>query len=134
MCQTLEELGHPQPRTPIQTDNSTAHALLTNKIILKALKAKGMILRWLKCREEQEQFQYYWRLGTQNLADYFTKHHPPSHHIAVLHTLLTPTNDQIHQTLWENKRRKTQKAKQYNIVYKTAIKYASVQTMTATSA
>jgi hypothetical protein len=35
----LEELGHPQPQTPIQTDNSKAHALLTNKILPKALKA-----------------------------------------------------------------------------------------------
>jgi hypothetical protein len=42
MRKTLEELGHPQPRTPIQTDNSTAHALLTNKIIPKALKAMDM--------------------------------------------------------------------------------------------
>ena len=37
MRQTLEELGHPQPRTPIQRDNATAHALLTNKIMPKAL-------------------------------------------------------------------------------------------------
>jgi hypothetical protein len=28
MQQTLKELGHPQPHTPIQTDNSKAHALL----------------------------------------------------------------------------------------------------------
>jgi hypothetical protein len=42
MRRTLEELGHPQPRTPIQTDNSTAHALLTNKILSKALKAMDM--------------------------------------------------------------------------------------------
>ncbi len=33
---TLEELGHLQPRTPIQTDNLTAHTLLTNKILPKA--------------------------------------------------------------------------------------------------
>ena len=32
MRTTLIELGHPQPRTPMQTDNATAHALLTNKI------------------------------------------------------------------------------------------------------
>jgi len=37
MRHTLEELGHPQPRTPIQTDNKTAHDLLTNKIMPKAL-------------------------------------------------------------------------------------------------
>jgi hypothetical protein len=40
--QTLEELGHPQPWTPIQMDNSTALALLTNKILPKALKAMDM--------------------------------------------------------------------------------------------
>ncbi len=39
---TLKEMGHPQTRTPIQTDNSTAHALLTNKIMSKALKAMDM--------------------------------------------------------------------------------------------
>jgi hypothetical protein len=39
---TLEELGNPQTHTPIQTDNSTAHALLTNKILPKALKAMDM--------------------------------------------------------------------------------------------
>jgi hypothetical protein len=46
MRQTLAEMGHPQPRTPIQTDNSTAHALLTNKILPKALKA-NMRFHWL---------------------------------------------------------------------------------------
>ena len=30
MRHTLEEMGHPQPRTPIQTDNKTANDLLTN--------------------------------------------------------------------------------------------------------
>jgi hypothetical protein len=37
MRQTLAELGHPQPRTPMQTDNATAHAILP-----KALKAMGI--------------------------------------------------------------------------------------------
>jgi hypothetical protein len=37
MRQTLVELSHPQPRTQMQTNNATAHALLTNKIIPKAL-------------------------------------------------------------------------------------------------
>jgi hypothetical protein len=34
----------------------------------------------LKCREAQEQFCIFWRPGGQNLADYWTKHHPSSHH------------------------------------------------------
>ena len=29
---TLEELGHKQPKTPIQTDNSTAMGVVSNKI------------------------------------------------------------------------------------------------------
>jgi hypothetical protein len=32
MRHTLEELSHPQPPTPMQTDNKTAHDLLTKKI------------------------------------------------------------------------------------------------------
>jgi hypothetical protein len=47
MRRTLKELGHPQPRTAIQTDNATAHALLTNKILPKALKAMEMRFHWL---------------------------------------------------------------------------------------
>ncbi len=42
MCHTLEEMGHPQPQTPIQMDNKTANDLLTNKIMPKALKAMDM--------------------------------------------------------------------------------------------
>ncbi len=42
MRTTLKELGHPQTRTLMQTDNSTAHAQLTNKILPKALKAMDM--------------------------------------------------------------------------------------------
>jgi hypothetical protein len=56
MQRTLKELGHPQPRTPNQTDNSTAHALLTNKILPKALKAIDMRFHWLCCRAAQTSF------------------------------------------------------------------------------
>jgi hypothetical protein len=45
----LKELGHPQPPTPMQTDNKTANDLLTNKIMPKALKAMDMRFHWLQC-------------------------------------------------------------------------------------
>jgi hypothetical protein len=93
MHQMLAELGHPQPCTPMQTNNATAHALLTNKILPKALKAMDMRFHWLRCRNAQGQFCYYWKPGTQNLADYFTKHHPTSHHKSVRLTILTPAKD-----------------------------------------
>ncbi len=93
MRHTLEELGHTQPRTPIQTDNKTADDLLTNKIMPKVLKAMDMRFHWLRCRDAQGQFRYYWRPGTQNLADYFTKHHPASHHKASRPMYLTSSSD-----------------------------------------
>ena len=93
MRKTLEEMGHPQPRTPIQTDNSTAHALLTNRILPKALKAMDMRFNWLRCRDAQGQYRFYWRPGTQNLADYWTKHHPASHHKSFRPQILTSPTD-----------------------------------------
>ncbi len=49
MCQMLVELGHPQPRMPMQTDKAMAHVLLTNIILPKALKAMDMCFPWLRC-------------------------------------------------------------------------------------
>ena len=68
MRQTLIKLKHPQPCTPMQTDNATAHALLINKILPKALNAMDMRFHWLRCRNAQGRFRYYWQPGTQNLA------------------------------------------------------------------
>jgi hypothetical protein len=55
---TLKEMGHPQMCTPIQTNNLTAHALLTNKIMPKALKATDMQFHWLRCRKAQDQYRF----------------------------------------------------------------------------
>jgi hypothetical protein len=101
MHQMVVELCHPQPCTPMQTDNATAHALLTNKILPKALKAMCMHFHWLRCYNAQGQFCYYWRPGTQNLTDYFTKHHPTSHHKSVRPTILTPANYPEYTKLFE---------------------------------
>jgi hypothetical protein len=57
MCKTLKELGRPQPWTPMQTDNSTAHPFLTNKILPKALKAMDMRFHWLRCCKAQGHYQ-----------------------------------------------------------------------------
>ena len=78
--QCLEELGHKQPPTPIQVDNTTAVGFMTKTIKQKRSKAIDMRFYWLQDRCEQGQFKIYWAPGKQNLADYHTKHHPPSHH------------------------------------------------------
>ena len=38
---------------------------------------------WLHDRVRQGQFYVHWKKGTENLADYATKHHPTKHHVAV---------------------------------------------------
>jgi len=57
--QILTELGHPQPRTPILTDNSTAEGVINNKIQPKRTKAMDMRFHWLCYREAQGQFRIY---------------------------------------------------------------------------
>ena len=79
---TLVEMGWPQPQTPIQTDNSTAVGFTNKTIVNKATKSAYMKLWWLRDRESQEQFRYYWAPGSENEGDYSTKHHPPIYHEA----------------------------------------------------
>ena len=76
----LEEMGHPQPETPIQTDNLTAEGVINSKIQPKRTEAMDMRFHWLRCRMAQSQFRFHWRPGTSNLADYRTKHHNGAHH------------------------------------------------------
>jgi hypothetical protein len=52
-----------------------------------------MRFHWLCNREAQEQFHIYWRPGKTNLADYFTKHHPPLHHVDIRSEFLTKVKD-----------------------------------------
>jgi hypothetical protein len=77
---TLEEVGHPQPPTPMETYNTTATGYSNGKIKQKRTKAMDMHFYWIKYRVKQGQCNVYWGTGYQNLADYFTKHHSPAHH------------------------------------------------------
>ena len=66
--QILDEMNHPQPRTPMQTDNTTAEGVINKKIQPKRTKAMDMRFHWLRDREAQGQFKIYWRPGKTNLA------------------------------------------------------------------
>ena len=77
---TLHEMGHPQPPTPVQVDNSTAAGFANKKINQKRTKSMDMRFYWIQDRVSQRQFKIYWRPGHTNLADYLTKHHALSHH------------------------------------------------------
>ena len=76
---TADELGHKQPATPLQTDNSTASGIMNGTIRQQRSKAIDMQFYWLKDRVTQRMFKVYWAPGKVNLADYFSKHHPASY-------------------------------------------------------
>jgi hypothetical protein len=80
---TLEDVVHPQPPTPMEMDNTTATGYINGTIKQKRSKAMDMRFYWIKYRVKQGQFKIYWGPGFQNLADYFTKHHSPAHHIRI---------------------------------------------------
>ena len=82
LCNTVIEMGWPQPQTPIQTDNSTAVGFTKKTIVNKATRSSDMKLWWLRDRESQEQFRYYWAPGSENVGDYSTKNHHPIYHEA----------------------------------------------------
>jgi hypothetical protein len=86
---TLEYLGHKQPPTPMQTDNTTVLGVVNNNV-MKKLKAMDMKYHWLRCRINQCQFRHYWAAGKFNNGNYVTKHHAPIHHQATRPTFLTP--------------------------------------------
>eukprot|EP00804_Cyclotella_cryptica_P011335 CCRYP_016347-RB/>CCRYP_016347-RB protein AED:0.49 eAED:0.49 QI:0/-1/0/1/-1/0/1/0/96 len=76
---------------PIQTDNSTAEDIINSRIQQKCTKAMDMRYHWLCERAiNQKQFRFYWRPGPLNLADYFTKHHPPAHNCNVRSEFISP--------------------------------------------
>ncbi len=86
----LEEMGHKQPPTPIQTNNSTALGVVNNNIQPRCTKAMDMWYHWLRDRKTQDQFKYYWCPGPTNHADYWMKHHCAAHHIKKRPEILTP--------------------------------------------
>jgi hypothetical protein len=86
----LEDMGHKQPPTPIQTNNAMAEAVVNAKIQPKRTKAMDMRFHWLRDRECQKQFKFYWRPGKQNYTDYWTKHHSAAHHVNMRKEFLTP--------------------------------------------
>lgn len=85
---TLIDMGHPQPPTPIQTDNAAADGIVNGTVRQRKSKAMDMRFYWIQDRIRQGQFAVYWRPGATNLADYFTKHHPTSHHREMRYTYL----------------------------------------------
>ena len=50
---TLIEMGHPQPQTPIQTNNLAAHSVVTNNVHPRRTKAMDIHFCWICCWDVQ---------------------------------------------------------------------------------
>ena len=72
-------MWHPQPPTPIRTDNSIASGITNNTIIQRRSRSMDMRFYWVRDRVQQGQLIVYWGPGKDNLGDFYTKHHPPTH-------------------------------------------------------
>ena len=80
--QSLKEMGWPQPKSPIQCNNSPAVGVSNETIIPRKTKSMDMQFHWLRCRYSQNQFRYFWAPGALNLGDYSTKNHPPIYQLS----------------------------------------------------
>jgi hypothetical protein len=85
---TLEELGHPQPPTAIQTNNECDKGIANDAVKQRRSKSMDMRFYWIHDRIDQGQFIVHWKPGKNNQADYFTKHPPSANHQALRYTYL----------------------------------------------
>jgi hypothetical protein len=85
---TLSEMGHQEPATPLQTDNSTTNGIINGTVKQQASKAIDMRFYWVRDRSNQGHFKVYWAPGRETLGDYFTKYHSPKHHRLMQPTFL----------------------------------------------
>ena len=56
---TLEEMGYPQPATPVQVDNSTACGIANDNIKLQRSRAIDMQFYWVWDWVDQGQFKVF---------------------------------------------------------------------------
>ncbi len=80
---TLTDIGHPQPKTPVHSDNATAVGIANNTIKRQRSQSMEMRFVWIGDKIAQEMYTLNWHPGQENLADYQSKHHTGSHHVAV---------------------------------------------------
>ena len=78
--QMLRDMGHPQPATPMQVENTTAVGFATSTLKQKRSKSIDMDYYWIQDRTNLQPFHIYWSPGKGNLGDYNTKHFSPAHH------------------------------------------------------
>ena len=87
-------MWHIQPPTQLCTDNETEVGIFNKKFKQKKLKAIDMNFYRLQVRVYEGEFIIYRKRGSNNLDDYFTKHHPPYHHQRIIPMYLQSTSSE----------------------------------------
>ena len=92
----LEEMGHPQPPTPIHCDNKTAAGIANDTVKKHRSRSMEMRFFWVTDQVKRGFFDVQWHPGQENLGDYFSKHFLGQHHTAVRPWyLLTPLSPRV---------------------------------------
>ena len=76
----LEAIGHPQKETRIKIDNKTANSFVHASMRVKRSKTWDMRYHWLREQATKKIIRIFWDKGSNNDADYFSKHHAPAIH------------------------------------------------------
>ena len=76
----LEEMGHPQPPTPVHCDNKTATGIANDTVKKHRSRLMEMRYFWVTDQVHRKILDIIWQPGAENLADYFSKHHLGTHH------------------------------------------------------
>ena len=80
---TLDEMVHPQQATPMNIDNWDVEGKANNTIQKSIIKSIDIWFYWVKDRILQGHNNMFWKPEATNLANYFTKHHPPQRHLQI---------------------------------------------------
>ena len=89
------KMVHPQPTTPVATDNTAANTIVNGTSKQKISSSIDMKFYWVRDRIIQNHFQILCEEVKKILMDYFTKHHPIWHHRNMRPIFLKPTKKDI---------------------------------------
>ena len=93
MCNALIDMGHAQPPSPAVIENATETDYSITISAQMRSRSIDMCFYWVRDRVRQGQFMVYWMAREYNPADYFTMHHPTSHHSSHRRIYIVPTAD-----------------------------------------
>ena len=93
-------MGHTQPSTKIQVENTKANDFDNKTLKQKRFKAIDMRFYWIQDQCAQGKFKMFWRPGSTNIGNYHTKHHSPAHQWRVHHKYLHTDNVINQLMLW----------------------------------